>query len=325
MAKSTISALTISVVISVAGSANGWAQDAAPLAPRPFTPVGDTSSAYQDAANYQSPSYTTGASVESPSPSRFQLDGTEEGSFASKDTQVYNANRTRAESKTVTSAQNQGHQNFRSDVSMRSEPRTGYSLGLYGGVNAAQDVDGDVTVTGFGGTAVFDLQSDTGVGAAAGAKLRYTWPFDDEPIDQWRDEVGGEGLRISGALESEFGYVNGSIEGRAGGVTSDFDYDAFTFMVNAYLVLQTGNWRPYAGAGVGAAYLSFDGGAAGSDDTIGLAYQGILGVDYFIRHDWSLFAEYKYLVFDEVGDLYSSSDIDLIEQHLLLLGARKHF
>lgn len=340
MAKSTVAALGVAFVLA-GGPFGSWtvAQEGqAPPAPRPFTPVASsgaaTASTYSESAARIPVTTTTTTyetistpNPEASSPSRFQLDGTEQGSRASKDVQTYNANTQRTQTVTQTQTQEQPAPNrpFRTQVPVRTEPLTGYSVGVYGGVNAAADADGSVLIPLVPASVRVDLDSNSDVGAAAGVKFRYTWPFDPEPIDQWKDEVGGEGFRISGALEGELGYVGGGFDGNAGAVNSSFDYDAFTFMVNAYLVFQAERWRPYAGVGGGGAALFLSNDAAGEDETMSLAYQGILGVDYFLRSDWSLFAEYKYLVFDGIGDVFTSSDIDQIEQHLFMVGARKHF
>jgi opacity protein-like surface antigen len=328
MAKCTIQTLALGLVFTLTGAGYVFAQNEAPLAPRPFTPVGQSESPHQD---YSQPTpysnYSTNRpaarTVESDSVSRFQMDGTEKGSYASKDPQAYNANSTRDH--TQATPRPVAQSTFRASAPVRTEPRTGYSVGIYGGINAVTEVDGNVRVPAVPNSILVDLNSSSNPGMTGGLKFRYTWPFDEEPIEQWRDEVGGEGFRLSGALEGELGYVAGELDGTAGATTATFDYDAFTFMVNAYLVLQAGKWRPYAGVGGGGAALWFDGGGTASDDAVSLAYQGILGVDYFLSSDWSLFAEYKYLVFDEIGDLYLSSDISEIEQHLFTLGARKHF
>lgn len=325
------------VLISFNASAQQEGSVDAPLPPRPFQPVTEPSAAptYE---SYESTTVTYEETIpaapkpESSSPSRFQLDGTEKGSVASKDTQTYNANSTRTVTKTTrqeTKVENKPKKPFRAHVEER-DPRTGWSVGIYGGVNVSSSTEGTLSTAGLalppGSSPTISIGSGSDVGFTTGLKGRYTWPFDEEPIDQFQDEVGGEGLRISGALEGEFGYVTSNIDAGTGGSSVDIEMDSFIFMVNAYLVLQAEQWRPYLGVGGGGVAVMASGSAGlGDGDTVALAYQAIAGVDYFFKSDWSIFAEYKFLTYDGLSSLYSSVDIDTVENHLLLLGIRKHY
>jgi len=203
---------------------------------------------------------------------------------------------------------------------LKAEPRapaTGYSVSVMAGANLAQEDD----ITTFGG---IPTTSNSGIAPTGGLKFGYTWPFSDEPIDQFDMETSSVGgVRISGGLELEGLYVRNSTELNNAVGSNKLDMDMGFLMINATLQAQWGDFRIYGGPGVGLAIVGTD------DDTQAeLAYQILGGLDYFIAPDWSIFAEYKYLIINRLVITTPNGNTDFGDQfgqHLLSLGLRKHF
>jgi opacity protein-like surface antigen len=118
----------------------------------------------------------------------------------------------------------------------------------------------------------------------------------------------------------------------------DFNMNSALFMINAYLVGQTGKLRPYLGGGGGIALIFADNYSnagldeAGtdydnSDDVVALAWQLIAGADYFLDNNWSVFAEYKYLVFTDFDVFNGQSEVQFgdLDNHILNMGLRRNF
>lgn len=202
-------------------------------------------------------------------------------------------------------------------------PRTGYHFGVFGGANLIQHGDARV------GAAPLDRTSS--FGGSGGLKFGYDWAFDEEPIDQFKSEVGGEGFRLSGGLEVEGFYFGLPVDGRAGGNTVRAKAHAGMFALNALMKLQAGSFRPYGGPGVGLVVISgdsyrIDGTPTNSSDTeVTYAFQALVGTDYFFKDDWSLFLEYRYLMVRDVGFMEPTLRSDDLFNHFLNVGIRKHF
>lgn len=207
-------------------------------------------------------------------------------------------------------------------------PHTGYYAAVFGGMNLTQDsviFSQDVTL---GPTKTSTPTTGNFLTPMAGLKVGYVWPFDGEPIDQLDKELGAGRLRISGALEFEAYYLNTEVEATVPNFGADrFDLDSGVFSINAYLVGEVGKWRGYVGPGIGVAYVEATGTAApaatGSSSSTNMAAQGIAGLEYFIKDDWSVFSEFKYLFLEGVG--VKSYDFDDLEQVLMSVGIKKHF
>lgn len=203
-------------------------------------------------------------------------------------------------------------------------PLNGYYVGVYGGINALQG--GDWTKGGAG------LNEKSNIYGTAGFKTGYTWFLDDEPIDQFYNETGG--FHLGGGLEFDASWVGTKLEANTeSGRAVNVDLDAAVLMTNFLLKAQAGRFRPYVGPGVGAALISTSGYRAPgvttdkSDFGVALAIQGIAGCDYFLSPEWSLFGEYRYLVFHDVK-LYSGANklnLNDLNQHLFQLGIKHSF
>jgi hypothetical protein len=180
--------------------------------------------------------------------------------------------------------------------------KTGYYAGAMLGVNVDAYQGNDIT-NWFGGGDLFQgspaffggNDSQMSLGPMASLKLGYVWPF-GESIDQFRNETGG--LRLAGALEAEFVYLHGFHEYQRGAGQPQGEVQQITFapMVNALLKGYFGRSEIYVGAGLGVASTIFEGdGAAPDSDSIGdLAYQFILGYEFHMNEEWSIFTESKY-------------------------------
>jgi len=206
------------------------------------------------------------------------------------------------------------------DVKTR-EPMTGWNAAVYGFANLGQ-VTHDAN---------FSLSSE--VSGGGGIKLGYSWPFDKEPIDQFDEEFGANRPRLGGGVEFEAGYLNDSLKGHNAFGNIDGDVDSAYFMMNFYLKSRIANFVPYIGGGFGGVYSSPRDvtipGATGAngDDQVNFAYQGIAGLDYYFRPDFSVFTEFKYLVFQDFSLGSGPGKVDFGDyQHFILgLGLRKTF
>lgn len=208
---------------------------------------------------------------------------------------------------------------FKAEPPLRSSVGSWY-LGAMAGANVAQDDD-------LGGAAG---RSSGSVQAMGGLKFGYVYPFDSEPIDQFMDETHGRGVRLAGALEAEAFYLRNEADITAAGVSRDLETNNAFFMINALLKGAIGRLGLYAGPGGGLAYTSATGSAlAGGDkDDVNLAYQFMGGIEYNLPSQWTIFAEYKYLVNDGLRlDLFSQNGADFgsLEQNIILLGLKRNF
>jgi len=163
--------------------------------------------------------------------------------------------------------------------------------------------------------------SNQSLGPFASVKFGYVWPF-GETIDQFERETGG--LRLAGALEAEFIYLHGFHEfaGPGGNLSNDVQQITFAPMVNFLLKAQWGRSELYLGPGIGVALTIFDGdgGSAPDEESLGdLAYQFILGYEFHMNEEWSIFAESKYFNIQDVQYL-NEGDIANV---LLGIGIKK--
>jgi|GEM_PF-4365780 len=190
----------------------------------------------------------------------------------------------------------------------------------------------------FGAMAGANITQDDDLGNTGGStqpmgglKFGYVYPFDQQPIDQFMDETNGRGIRLAGALETEAFYLRNETDIRSPGGSRDLVTDNAYFMINALLKGSVDRLGLYAGPGGGVAYTHATGAAtAGSgneQDDVNLAYQFIGGIEYNLPSQWTLFAEYKYLVNDGLElDLFTgSSDFGSLEHNVFMLGLKRNF
>jgi opacity protein-like surface antigen len=212
----------------------------------------------------------------------------------------------------------------------------GFYAALFGGVNVHQDADLDdfeVEAGGLNFNVDTDLDSDTGW--FAGLKLGYVW------------DTGGVFMPAI-ELEGFYNTVDVNIDATARSLRTDArvngELKSGVFMFNLLGKFNLGHFRPYVGAGAGAAYLeggdirgslrfrgeefaSFETDADDIEERTDLeasgwtfAWQAIGGFDVYLTDSVSLFAEYKALWF------YADTDeLSHYLQHLVGGGIRIHF
>jgi opacity protein-like surface antigen len=207
---------------------------------------------------------------------------------------------------------------FKNEAPLRESRGTFYVGGMVG-INVAQSDDINQA-----GTNV-----DGGVAPMGGLKFGYVYPFDSEPIDQFMDETHGDGVRLAGALELEAFYVRNDADIQTSTNSGEFNLDSGYFMVNALLKGRYRKFGVYAGPGVGLAYTHASGsGLAGSQDDANLAYQFLGGLEYECSPQWSVFAEYKWLVNDGLNlNVAGNTGVDFgaFNQNLFMLGLKRSF
>ena len=209
------------------------------------------------------------------------------------------------------------------------DAKTGYYAGLMFGFNI-DSYQGSNFTNWFGaGNGIFEgtpnifngANSSMGLGPMAAVKFGYVWPFGDE-IDQFEKETGG--IRLAGALEAEFIYMHGFHEyaGAGGQLSNDVQQVTFAPMVNFLLKGYWGRSDIYGGFGVGVAVTTFDGdgGTAVDNDSIGdFAYQFIVGYEFHMNEEWSIFTEAKYFTIQDVTYLNSGDTSNV----MLGIGVKK--
>ena len=195
---------------------------------------------------------------------------------------------------------------------------TGFYMGLEGGINAAQDL-GDRHFSLRGNDV--SLESDDNIGGVGGLKLGY---------------VFGTGV-VRPAIEADL-YYNGfkiDVDGKVNGDTrfnANANVNSGAFLANFMLRFAFNRFQPDVGGGIGGYYASIDdievrarnrsvNGVEGGEGG-GLAWQIVGGADYYCTEKFSVFAEYKYLNYEEPSADFTD---DRLDQHLVVLGFRWHF
>jgi len=191
---------------------------------------------------------------------------------------------------------------------------------VMGGVNIEQAADIDDINTSIGR---FERGYESDASWFAGLKFGYEFESN---------------APVHAALELEGLYtqVDGGVNARGGifEATSEGDIHAAAIMFNALVKFKpVWRFRPYLGAGVGVGYVDREdsdtsirvGGRQiatrtrdGGDDFT-FAYQGIAGFDWWVTDRWTLFTEYKALVFNNAVGFHNYLN------HLVGLGVRVKF
>jgi opacity protein-like surface antigen len=193
---------------------------------------------------------------------------------------------------------------------------TGFYFGLQAGANLYQDYGDGRSFDVRGNSVSFDANDE--VGFVGGIKLGY---------------VFGTGS-VRPAIEADLYYngVKANIDAHVNGEDVDFnasgDLHSGAFIANFLLRFASGQFQPYLGGGVGGYYAEaqdvrvrigdrkFEGGGGSNS---GFAWQLIGGADYYFTEKLSIFAEYKFLNYEDAGF------DDRISQHIAVLGLRMHF
>lgn len=136
-----------------------------------------------------------------------------------------------------------------------------------------------------------------------------------------------QGNNLRTRIEGEVGYHKLDLDKDSIDDALDIDGgSAWTFMANGYVdfPLQFG-LTPYVGLGAGMA-LADIGGDKGNDTVF--AWQAIVGASYSLTEFSEIFAEYRYLAFDDIEfstDANDSGNFIEYASHNVGLGVRFHF
>jgi len=176
----------------------------------------------------------------------------------------------------------------------------GLYVAVMGGASLDQDSSSNLDLQGSGiaGTANRPFTSNSEIAGTAGLKLGYI-PFKD---------LEEKGATFNFGAELEFAYLGLQADGRdSTGSTFQSDLDTYQLMANLLLRYENKYIVPYVGAGFGLALFDpqntsvrrLGAELANGDEMEGaFAYQFMAGLEYQMFKQWSVFAEYKYLVYD---------------------------
>lgn len=190
---------------------------------------------------------------------------------------------------------------------------TGAYFALQAGANFAQDLGDGESEEVFGSTLSLDPKDSTGF--VGGLKLGY---------------IFGKSI-IRPTLEADVFYnqFDYDVDARWQGVDvggGSAEIQSGAALANLLFRVDLGVFQPYAGAGAGAYYVQADDiefeilgstfKSGETPDNSGFAWQLVAGADIFIGERTSLFAEYKFLNYEEE---------DGGSQHIGVLGLRVGF
>ena len=168
-------------------------------------------------------------------------------------------------------------------------------------------------------------------------------------------DLGG-GFAIEPAVELEGAYIDATTPFRRWqNISMTGDLNSVAFGANGLARFKTGTpFTPYVGVGIGGQWLQLSNvnftstttivtindptttaqASAGNQSDLDFTFQGIVGFDYEVAHNWAIFTEYDYLVavapsftFTNVGgtgNSYTYKD-DLLGQNLITAGIRYSF
>ena len=168
------------------------------------------------------------------------------------------------------------------------------SLGAAGAASAQGFGGGDFYLKGFGGWTIpqnenFDLNAKVG-GASAPSGFDYDTGY-------ILGVAGGYAISPNVAFELEYAYRNAHADLK--NFDSGGDVTSNAFMANAIYTFEgmgpNGAFRPYLGAGLGAANLdAAQSNASKLSGSYNFAYQVITGVAYDFTPNWTLNGEVRY-------------------------------
>lgn len=204
-----------------------------------------------------------------------------------------------------------------------SESGRGLYLAAQGGVNLYQSTD-SLNSTGL------NVSSKSEVGGFGGLKLGYVF---GTALDTIRPAVELDGF-YNGFSQTANSDVRE--DGVSGHVDAKASANSGALLANGLVRFALGSTQPYFGLGVGSwveqetvtlnDFTLHSGGesfrfkgARSTDNGSGFAWQAVAGVDYYVTSEISVFTEYKFLNYVNLGDGIGD------QQHLLGAGVRFHF
>ncbi|MBI5665024.1 MAG: porin family protein [Nitrospirae bacterium] len=183
--------------------------------------------------------------------------------------------------------------------------------GPYAGINGQAGFVSDIELDGL------DFKFDTGFGGGIAGG------YDFGPI----------------RMEGELAYRKNSVNQinvaswRSGSTDGEGDVTVTSFMVNAYFDFDNESmFIPYAGIGLGVAYISFNNVRASGVDLLDdssseLASQLALGVGYTVNDFLIMDLGYRYFITDEIEFVESGNNIgdERYDSHNIMIGLRSTF
>ncbi|MCE0498519.1 MAG: outer membrane beta-barrel protein [Methylacidiphilales bacterium] len=226
------------------------------------------------------------------------------------------------------------------------EKPANWYIGVFGGASFSQDYYG--ASSNFP-SAVANTNISNDIGGLGGLKIGYKFDSFD---------LGG-GFAIEPAVELEGAYIDATTpSSRSQNISMTGDLNSVAFGANGLVRFKTGTpFTPYVGLGIGGQWLQLSKvnftstttivprvdpppvtttsqASAGNQSDLDFTFQGIVGFDYEVAHNWAIFTEYNYLVavapsftFTNVGgtgNSYTYKD-DLLGQNLITAGVRYSF
>ncbi|MDX6766822.1 MAG: outer membrane beta-barrel protein [Candidatus Methylacidiphilales bacterium] len=176
----------------------------------------------------------------------------------------------------------------------------GLYVAVQGGASLDQDASGNLDLQGSGivGTGVNSISPNSDIAGAFGFKLGYV-PYRD---------LEEKPLTATFGAEIEFNYIGHEVDGTdASGVSYKSSLDTYQVMANLFLRAENKYVVPYVGAGFGLALFAPENTsiirtgtelAQESDMEGAFAYQFMGGLEYQMFKQWSVFMEYRYLIYD---------------------------
>ena len=224
------------------------------------------------------------------------------------------------------------------------EKPANWYIGVFGGASFSQDYDG--ASSNFNGSSTSSSITND-IGGLGGLKVGYKFESYD---------LGG-GFAIEPAVEFEAAYIDAfTPTSRVTNVSMTGNLDSVAFGVNGLARFKTGTlFTPYIGAGIGGQWIQLSKvnftitrtiipdppastttaqSSGSSQDDVDFSFQGIVGFDFEVAHNWDIFTEYKYIVavdpsftFSNVGGTgvgYTYKD-DFLGQSLITAGVKYNF
>ena len=217
---------------------------------------------------------------------------------------------------------------------VRDVPKTGLSVGIFGGVNAIQDGDFHLTAPGvsLNGTTKDNL------GAVAGIHIENTWPS----FAAIGSTDPAEPQLVMPAMGLDLFWMGNRYSAADGaGNSLHADTDSFSFLYVPKVKFNLGIFRPYIGAGIGGTYtdagnasITTPGGTfnlTGSRDDLDFTAMGTAGAEIFVSDNIAFDLAYRYLYIMDptfhgnIGGTAVNYKVDNLGNHLFTLGLNYYF